>query len=574
MQPIPSTSSDPGDGSRGGRRTRRCVAGLGVLRGRGAGRAVGRGAGRGRGQGRGVGVGQLVLPPGWSKSASVNPPAVHQFAELSGPTTILPSTSTPLKFFEQIFGADFFEVFAVATNINATVVSPPRPDQAAGQYATSDATWKPTSAEEMRAFVAINMAMGINQSPEYKDAWSVDPIVRNGFISSVMSRTRYEKLSQYMHCSVAANEVAGDKLAKVRPIITLCEQSFARCFVPSQNISVDEAMIRFDGRLSWKQYMPKKPVKWGIKLWCLCDANTGYCIAFNVYTGRNEDQAVNLDLGYKVVMRLMRNYLHRYHHVYADNFFTSVHLADALLQADTYLCGTTRATRKEFPKALAKAVLRQGESVKWSSDNSVMLCKWRDKRDIFLISTNDAGGDNEVEVRRKRQLVTLATPTCVQKYNKYMGGVDRMDQMRSYYGVGRTGRRWWKYVFWGVMNIGVINAQILWTLCNRPLPANERLFSLKSFKMKLIHNLADDFISARQQQEGPSTQTVADYVVREDVANGHHLVHFSGRKRVCRICSAQKKKTLSGRQVETSFGCIICNVHLCKTGTCFNQYHS
>ena len=39
--------------------------------------------------------------------------------------------------------------------------------------------------------------------------------------------------------------VMGDNLAKVRPIITLCEQSFARCFVPSQNISVDEAMIRW-----------------------------------------------------------------------------------------------------------------------------------------------------------------------------------------------------------------------------------------------------------------------------------------------------------------------------------------
>ena len=33
--PVPSSSSDPGDGSRGGRCTRRCVAGLGVLRGRG-----------------------------------------------------------------------------------------------------------------------------------------------------------------------------------------------------------------------------------------------------------------------------------------------------------------------------------------------------------------------------------------------------------------------------------------------------------------------------------------------------------------------------------------------------------
>ena len=74
----------------------------------------------------------------------------------------------------------------------------------------------------------------------------------------------------------------------------------------------------------------------------------------------------------------------------------------------------------------------------------------------------------------------------------------------------------------------------------RPLPANEGLFSLKSFKMKLIHDLADDFISASQPQEGPSTQTVSDYVVREDMVDGHQLIH--GRKQVCRVCSSQKRK--------------------------------
>ena len=75
----------------------------------------------------------------------------------------------------------------------------------------------------------------------------------------------------------------------------------------------------------------------------------------------------------------------------------------------------------------------------------------------------------------------------------------------------------------------------------RPLPANERLFSLKSFKMKPIHNLMDDLISARQPQEGLSTQTVADYVVREDVVDGHHL---HGRKRVCRVRLSQKKRKI------------------------------
>ena len=51
--------------------------------------------------------------------------------------------------------------------------------------------------------------------------------------------------------------------------------------------------------------MPKQPVKWGMKLWYICDAQTGYCLGFNVYTGKSEDAAQNIDLGYRVVMRIM-----------------------------------------------------------------------------------------------------------------------------------------------------------------------------------------------------------------------------------------------------------------------------
>jgi len=41
-------------------------------------------------------------------------------------------------------------------------------------------------------------------------------------------------------------------------------------------------MIKIDGMLLWKQYMPKKHVRWGIKIWCLYDSLKGYCLAFNV----------------------------------------------------------------------------------------------------------------------------------------------------------------------------------------------------------------------------------------------------------------------------------------------------
>ena len=60
-------------------------------------------------------------------------------------------------------------------------------------------------------------------------------------------------------------------------------------YVPSRDIVVDEAMIPFQGRSSLKQFMPMKPVKRGIKVWCLADSSNGFVANFEVYTGRGED---------------------------------------------------------------------------------------------------------------------------------------------------------------------------------------------------------------------------------------------------------------------------------------------
>ena len=40
-------------------------------------------------------------------------------------------------------------------------------------------------------------------------------------------------------------------------------QSFQQMFIPQQQLSIDEAMISFKGRLSFLQYLPKKPKKVG-----------------------------------------------------------------------------------------------------------------------------------------------------------------------------------------------------------------------------------------------------------------------------------------------------------------------
>ena len=80
--------------------------------------------------------------------------------------------------------------------------------------------------------------------------------------------------------------VIGDKLSKIRWYIAFLNNQFQTVYVPYGKYAVDESMIRFKGRLAFRQYMPAKPIKWGVKIWALAETSTGYLSKFQVYTGR------------------------------------------------------------------------------------------------------------------------------------------------------------------------------------------------------------------------------------------------------------------------------------------------
>ena len=143
-----------------------------------------------------------------------------------------------------------------------------------------------------------------------------------------------------------------DRLGKVRPLIDHLSSKFSSLYDPSKDVAVDEAMIKFQGRSALKQYMPMKPIKRGIKVWVLGDSTNGYFSRFQVYTGRQENCEVGL--GAHVVKTLTRNLKHKNHHVYFDNFFTSVQLLEELEEDVIYNCGTGRKDRRGFPPALKK----------------------------------------------------------------------------------------------------------------------------------------------------------------------------------------------------------------------------
>ena len=124
----------------------------------------------------------------------------------------------------------------------------------------TDKTWKETTAVEMKLFIFIQFMFGIHRMPETAMYWSSDPLLRVSAIADVMSKGRFQKLSQYFHlndnsAAVPKGQPEYDALFKVRPLLDAITVNSRAHYFPGRDISIDEAMIKFNGCLSFKQYI-------------------------------------------------------------------------------------------------------------------------------------------------------------------------------------------------------------------------------------------------------------------------------------------------------------------------------
>lgn len=67
----------------------------------------------------------------------------------------------------------------------------------------------------------------------------------------------------------------------------------------------------------------------------------------------------------------------------------------------------------------------------------------------------------------------ITCPQVVQDYNRFMGGVDHADQLRTSYGVNRKSKKWWHRMFWGILDIMFVNAFVIYKERHEKLPLLE-----------------------------------------------------------------------------------------------------
>ena len=425
----------------------------------------------------------------------------------------------------------------------------------------------------MEGFFAIILNMGLIDVPNIQDYWSTAWTNQVPFFSSVMTRERFQMVFWLLHVGHAESNPPR-RIDKVKLFLDPLLTNFRSSYSPSRDVSVDETMIGFRGRFGPKQYMPKKPTKYGIKAFTMADAAYGYMLNILVYTGADTLENARMEYAQlpqpaRVVLQIAGDYLDKGHHIYTDRYYTSIPLANALHQRSTAFTGTSMRNRVGLPQLIRKQSKLSDNEVKAFRDRHMMTLEWRapkSKSSVIMLSTEFSATMTTVQLGRNRGEVQK--PLVIDKYNQSMNGVDRSDQNSVYYSFIRKSRKWWRKLFFWLVEVAVVNSFILYQLHSHPTTTHLQ------YRRYVIEALATRYLQTIPPRPRPGRPRKRSLALTDGDAlrlNGRsHFPEKSDQPQDCTVCSDRKTK-----RHRTLFFCKTCPTHppLCIT-PCFEKYHT
>ena len=329
--------------------------------------------------------------------------------------------------------------------------------------------------EEIEAFVALQIAMGLCNKPAISDYWSKFWLTRVKF-SDVMPRNRYENLTYALHFAdnserVPAGEEGYNPLFKVQRLLYIVDPLYLQTFCPSKNLSLDESMIKLKGRILFPQFNPSKATRFGIKQLSLCEAETGYALRLLTYTGKDmlTDTDPNLSITENVVRQLVRGFENRGHTLYTDSYYTSPVIVRELQTEQIGYVGTVRACRKFMPTSLHPNTLslakRSDPVFARATTADIVACTWHDTKRVSFLSSVHTNNTVSKDIRCRGQEGghrSVVKPVIADSYNDNMGGVDTMDQLMGTYCYPHKVSKWYHAVYQRVREVALVNGYMIY----------------------------------------------------------------------------------------------------------------
>ena len=250
---------------------------------------------------------------------------------------------------------------------------------------------------------------------------------------------------------------AKDRLAPIREIFTLFVNNCQKNYSLGEFTTIDEMLVEFRGRCGFRQYIPSKPNKYGIKIYALVDSKMYYLYHLETYAVKQPDGPYILsNKPADVVRRLTAPISGSGRNITADNWFTDIDLVQELKEKKLSYVGILKTNKRQLPLELVVSNGRKELSTLFGFQKDIMLVSYvpKPKKTVILVSTLHV--DKEVDPNSGEQ----QKPSVITFYNATKGGMDTADQMCATYNVARNIKRWPMAVFFAMLNVaGIITVK-------------------------------------------------------------------------------------------------------------------
>lgn len=142
-----------------------------------------------------------------------------------------------------------------------------------------------------------------------------------------------------------------DEIALIRAFLDQFVSNSKINFLPGQNVTLDEKLEAFRGRCSFRQCIPNKPSKYGIKIFALVDSDVFYTLNLEMYCGEQPDGLFNVSNSpLDLVQRMIAPVSGSNRNLTIDNWCYSYDLALNLLKKHKItVVETLRKNKREIP---------------------------------------------------------------------------------------------------------------------------------------------------------------------------------------------------------------------------------
>ena len=415
------------------------------------------------------------------------------------------SFESPIDYFKAFSDDGMIQLIADETNLYSVQC-----DVAKGSVGTTRI--------EIEWLLSVFLKMCIVQMPRYSMYWEVE--TRYTPIACLISRDRFKKLKSFLHFNdnsqaPAKNDKAYDKLYKIRPLLQMLRKNCLA--VPSEeDNAVDEQIIPFKGESSLRRYLPKKPKKWGFKIFSR-NGQSGFCYDFEVEGAPDPQQSDEInpldtigksagDVVLRMCSKLPKNQNYK---VYFDNYFTFPELLSKLKQWGICAVGTIREDRLRGCNEVLKSereLKKEGRGSFCGAvdlNTGITVVRWYDKKLVQLASNYTFTHPTDVVQRwskKENKYVEVPRPQIVVIYNGGMGGVDLFNMFQALYRLHHKSRKGYMRFFFWILGTAVINAWCLYRrVCKQQgIPIIKQLHLLR-FTSSVSHSLAESTIQRKER---------------------------------------------------------------------------